>query len=107
MVGGGDVVQELVADFVSKYKLQTDRETRYIDLASEVGELGKELIKGTNYGKTAFMQSAQIEDEIGDCLFSLVALCCEMNIEAREALEKALMKYDMRFIRKGDIGSEV
>lgn len=39
---------------VKKYDLETSPELRYIDLTSEMGELGKELLKGSNYGKQDF-----------------------------------------------------
>ena len=48
-----------------------------------VGELGKEILKGSDYGKTACRNTENAEEELGDCLFSLLALACEMNIDAR------------------------
>ena len=42
---------------------------------------------------------------MGDCLFSLLALCGELGIDAREALEGALKKYSERFAEKADVGS--
>ncbi len=42
---------------------------------------------------------------MGDCLFSILALCCEMNIDAEEALNFALNKYKQRNELKGNIGS--
>ena len=98
-------MQKLVEDFISKYQLQTDEHTRYIDLVSEIGELGKEIAKNTDYGRATFMKSSQITDEVGDCLFSLLALCFELNIDAKDALCNALSKYELRFTDKGDIGS--
>ena len=98
-------MQNLVAEFISKYQLQTDEQTRYIDLVSEIGELGKEILKNTEYGKVKFTKSSRMTDEIGDCLFSLLALCCELNIDAKDALCDALAKYELRFDTKGDISS--
>ena len=98
-------MQKTVADFISKYQLHSDEITRYIDLTSEVGELGKEIIKSTNYGKKDFAKSNHIADEIGDCIFSLLALCSALGIDAEEALSASLLKYETRFTQKGDIGS--
>jgi len=98
-------MQKLVNDFIQKYNLQTDEHTRYIDLVSEVGELGKELIKSTDYGKKAYAQTDDANGELGDCLFSLLALCCSMGIDAEEALEMALGKYERRFAENGNVGS--
>jgi NTP pyrophosphatase (non-canonical NTP hydrolase) len=101
-------MQKLVEEFVAKYKLQTNVETRYIDLVSEVGELGKEIIENTNYGRQKLIlpfETLEMTGEIGDCLFSLLALCCEINIDAEEALRTALSKYELRFANKGNISS--
>jgi len=98
-------MQATVKEFVEKYKLQSDIKTRYIDLVSELGEFGKEILVSSKYGKEKLEVNAQMLDEIGDCLFSILALCCEMGIDADEALAKALRKYEMRFECRGDVGS--
>jgi len=98
-------MQKSVEDFIQKYKLQTNETTRYMDLVSEIGELGKEILKSTNYGKNDFTNNMSIADEIGDCVFSLLALCSELNIDAHEALNTSLAKYESRFSKTHDIGS--
>ena len=99
-------MQKSVHAFITKHNLRTTPQTRYIDLVSEVGELGKEILTATGYGKTEFTLTAHTESEIGDCLFSLLALCTEMNIDAEAALQKALKKYEARFTQKGHISSQ-
>ena len=42
-------IQEKVNNLIQKYDLETSLEVRFIDLASEVGELGKEILKGDDY----------------------------------------------------------
>ena len=98
-------MQKNVEKFLKEYSLGTSVEARFIDLVSEVGELGKEILKGNDYGKTPHKNSLKLKDEMGDCLFSLLALCCESGIDAEEALQGALEKYKKRFSDKGDIGS--
>ena len=92
-----DLMQDVVQQFIGKHNLQADFKTRYIDLVSEIGELGGEITKGTNYGKKDFETNDATALEIGDCLFSLLALCCELNIDAKEAMSKSLSKYERRF----------
>ena len=99
-------MQKLVEDFINKYNLRTNEQIRYIDLVSEVGELGKEILNDTNYGKNNYSHTSQTTDELGDCLFSLLALCCEMNVDATSALQQVLAKYEARFAEKGSIGSQ-
>ena len=98
-------MQNLADEFIDKYQLQTDAATRYIDLVSEIGELGKTIVTSTNYGKKDFEITAQMLDEAGDCLFSLLVLCSELKIDANEALVKSLAKYESRFERKGSVSS--
>jgi len=99
-------MMDIVQDFILRHSLQTDVQTRYIDLISEIGELGKEIINSTDYGKRELVLSEQMTDEMGDCLFSLFALCHAMGIDAQTALDGALDKYARRFADKGSIGSE-
>jgi len=98
-------MQQTVDNFINKYNLHTNEQTRYIDLVSEVGELGKEILKSNNYGREEYKQTPGATVELGDCLFSLLALCTAMNINAETALQTALQKYEARFVQKGNIGS--
>ena len=99
------MMQKLISDFNKKYSVHADIKTRYIDLVSEVGELGKELLQSTCYGKSDFIQINEIADEIGDCLYSLFTLCNELNIDSRESVIRVLAKYELRYQQKGEIGS--
>jgi NTP pyrophosphatase (non-canonical NTP hydrolase) len=98
-------MQNIVKDFLDKYNLHTNAESRFIDVVSEVGELGKEILKGNKYGKRSHENSEGFNDEMGDCLFSLLALCCEANISAEDAFKGALAKYEKRFTEKQSIDS--
>lgn len=95
-----------VYGFLDEYELRCGITERYIDLSSEVGELGKELLKATDYGKVDFRMTADTEQELGDCLFSLIALSRELGIDPAAALDSTLAKYKRRFDAKGRIGSE-
>lgn len=98
-------MQNKVRNFIQDHKLDCPLESRYLDLMSELGELGKEILLATNYGKTNFSPSKNLSSEMGDCLFSLLALCDSLGLDAEAALEGALAKYRARFIQKGNVGS--
>ena len=98
-------LQRKVKELVKKYDLETTSELRYIDLASEIGEVGKEILKGSNYGKREFEVTEELESELGDALFSLICLANGVDINLENALEIVLNKYEDRFSKKGDIGS--
>ena len=97
--------QAQVTRFVQQYQLETDVATRYVDLVSEVGELGKEILESTRYGKADYQPGAGATMELGDCLFSLLALAHQMGIDSEAALAGALEKYEQRFVEKGRISS--
>ena len=99
------MMQKIVQEFTAQHNLSCGVQTRYLDFVSETGELGKEILKSTNYGKNDFTVTETAVEEMGDCLFSLLALCNEMNIEAEEALKYAIEKYGKRFSAKGAIDS--
>lgn len=102
--------QQKVKEFVEKYNLDTSAESRVLDLVSEVGEVAKEILKNTDYGKKAFeldqSQNENLKYEIGDVFYSLIVLANKFNFDLDELLELVLKKYEDRFDRKGSVGSE-
>jgi NTP pyrophosphatase (non-canonical NTP hydrolase) len=97
--------QKSVADFVQKHKLEASVEARLIDLLSEIGELAKEALKGSDYGKAPFTQTQAWEEELADAFFSLVCLANSTGVNLEKALEGVLAKYEARLSEKGDAGS--
>ena len=98
-------MQNIVEEMIKKYDLDSPVELRYIDLTSEIGELGKEILKSSNYGKTNFEKTEELKLEIGDVLFSLICTANCLDIDLSEALDNVLEKYNKRFSEKGNIGS--
>ena len=100
-------IQEIIEEFIKKYNLESSSEIRFIDLTSEIGELGKEILKGNDYGRKEFSNTDNIESEIGDVLFSLICLANGMNISLENAISNVLKKYENRFLKNGNIGSDM
>ncbi|MBR6504291.1 MAG: nucleotide pyrophosphohydrolase [Clostridia bacterium] len=100
-------MQGLVQKIVKRYNLEISPELRYVDLVSEIGELGKELLKSTDYGKEEFKKTENTESEIGDIVFSLTCIANSLEIDIEQALIGVMKKYQSRFSEKGSIGSEV
>ncbi|MFC4540539.1 MazG nucleotide pyrophosphohydrolase domain-containing protein [Halosolutus amylolyticus] len=99
-----DEQQRQVADFVEAHGLETPPAYRLLDLVSEVGELAKDANESTDYGSTP--ETVSIEpDEIGDALFALLAIADALEIDAEEALETAMAKYDARMDERDTPGS--
>nr|WP_158205341.1 MazG-like family protein [Halomarina oriensis] len=76
---------------------------RLLDLVSEVGELAKNVNTSTGYGDDPTAADVE-EDEVGDALFCLLALCEETGIDADDALATALAKYEDRLETTGQAG---
>jgi len=54
--------QKSVANFVKKHNLESSGESRLLDLLSEIGELAKEALEGSGYGKNPFTQTEAWEE---------------------------------------------
>ncbi|WP_440766979.1 MazG nucleotide pyrophosphohydrolase domain-containing protein [Natronorubrum sp. DTA7] len=99
-----DDQQAAVADFVETYGLETPPEFRLLDLVSEVGELAKDANTSTEYGDVP-RELELATDEIGDVLFATLALADSLEVDAGDALEEALEKYERRLSDEGTPGS--
>ncbi|WP_227380093.1 MazG-like family protein [Haladaptatus halobius] len=91
--------QQKVAEFITEHDLQTPPEFRLLDLVSELGEVAKNATESTNYGDHPKQLDVEA-DEIGDVLFSLLAVAESLDINAGEALDQSLVKYGERIEEK-------
>lgn len=98
-------IQEKVKKFCKENNLETSVEHRTLDLISEIGEIAKEILKMTDYGRKPLEFREGIKNELGDALFSLIAIANKFDIDLEEALNTVLGKYEKR-LQKGSAGSE-
>ena len=94
-------LQKDVLEFCERHNLKHNPETWLLDLVSEVGELAKSLLKATNYGKAKLHISKEVEEELGDVCFSLLALANELGLDLEKALIRVLKKYERRIKSRG------
>ncbi len=90
-----DMDQQRVATFLRDHDLESPPAYRLLDLVSEVGELSKDAAVSTGYGESP-ADLAINSDEIGDVLFSVLALAEGLDVDAEAALDEALEKYETR-----------
>ncbi len=100
-------LQKEIATFLDAHDLRCDPATRALDLASEFGEVAKEILKGSDYGKRPVDVTADLREELGDLTFSLYALATELDIDLALALNQAVKKYKTRISSYGASGSDV
>ena len=87
--------QQKVASFIEEQEMGAPPAYRLLDLVSELSEVAKDAAESTNYGESTDELDIN-SDEIGDVLFSLLALANAVEIEASEALDETLAKYNDR-----------
>ena len=101
-------MQQQVADFVAQHGLEAPLPHRLLDLLSELGELSKEALKATDYGKHPLPSGAitpQWEAELGDVLFALICIANATNVTLEDALTSTLKKYQQRIETANSAGS--
>ncbi len=93
--------QQRVATFMRRHRWQHDPVHHALDLVSEVGEVAKEVLLASDYGQQELQFGPAVADELGDALYSLLALAESCDVDAGQALEVALRKYERRFDQRG------
>jgi NTP pyrophosphatase (non-canonical NTP hydrolase) len=98
-------IQERAADFVRESQLEAPMTARVLDLVSEVGEVAKEVLESSEYGRAAFHPGPSWREELGDAFFSLVCVANSSGIDLEQCLLEALARYGARLRERGDAGS--
>lgn len=93
--------QETVDGFLVEHDLQAPVIHRLLDVASEVGELAREAVEATRYGREGFEPSEHWDEELGDLFFSLICLANASDVNLEEALDRVLEKYRGRIAMSG------
>ncbi|MFA6522150.1 MAG: MazG nucleotide pyrophosphohydrolase domain-containing protein [Patescibacteria group bacterium] len=101
-------IQELQAQiklFTANNHLDSSPESRILDTMSELGEVAKEMLKMTDYGKQPMQFREEMKMELGDVLYSLITTANALDVNLEEALQIVIAKYETRLAR-GGAGSE-
>ncbi|MBS3741201.1 MAG: MazG-like family protein [Candidatus Cloacimonetes bacterium] len=98
-------LQKKVKKFTEKHNIETKIEFRVLDLISEAGELSKEFLLATEYGKAEFVPTKDWESELGDVLFCVLFLANSSEINLNDIFSKTLEKYKDRIEKSGQPGS--
>lgn len=100
--------QRKVEAFCEQFKLRAPTVARLLDLCAELGELAKEWLKSTQYGKQPHSSPAteNWQAELGDVLFALLCLANESGVDTEQALDQAMERYRRRIEDAGHPGSD-
>lgn len=84
-------------DFITQYHLETRPAFSLLDIMSELGEVAKELLKGTNYGRGEDTTNRErMREEIGDLMFAVAYLCTLYDVDPEEAMWESVRKFEKR-----------
>lgn len=91
--------QQKVKEIVRIFNFNWPLYVQYIHLVEEVAELGEALTvyngdRKSGSGETALADHNDVEEEIGDVLFTILELCNLINLDASELLEKTYNRYE-------------
>ena len=98
-------LQNKIAAFSKEHHLDSAPEYKILDAVSELGEVAKEMLKMTDYGKSGVKFREEIKSELGDLLYSVTTIANSLDIDLEEAVNSVLVKYEKR-LKKGGAGSE-
>ena len=77
----------------------------YRQLTAELQQEMEQAAEELNFSQSGISHAiSSLEEELGDCLFSLLCLSQCLGLEGEAALGKALEKYEKRFAERGTIG---
>ncbi|OGE70781.1 hypothetical protein A2617_01705 [Candidatus Daviesbacteria bacterium RIFOXYD1_FULL_41_10] len=89
-------LQKEVREVSKKLNLANTPELCCLDLSSEVGEIAKEVLELTDYGKRGHIYNPDLARELGDAFYSLISLANTCNIDLKKELRTSLAKYKVR-----------
>lgn len=98
-------IQQKIKEFCKENNLESPPEYQLLDTMAELGEVAKEILKMSDYGRKPVEFREEIKSELGDVLYSLVTIANTFDVDLEEALEIVLEKYKKR-LKKGSAGSE-
>ena len=94
-----NLIKKKVDDFCKQNNLSNSPEFRFLDLVSEVGELSKEILKSSDYGKKKIQLTENMKSEFGDILFSLITTANAFDVNLETELNSVLEKYERRMTK--------
>lgn len=98
-------LQRRIKEFCQTHDLESSPEHRVLDTMSELGEVAKEILKMSDYGRKPLAYKEELKSELGDLLYSVITIANSFDIDLEEALGLVLKKYETR-LKKGGAGSE-
>lgn len=97
--------QEEIKKFCKENNLESPAEHRVLDVMSELGEVAKEILKMSDYGRKPAQYREELKPELGDVLYALITIANSFDVDLEEAFDMVLDKYKKR-LKKGSADSK-
>jgi len=96
--------QKIIKEIAQAFNYNWSLYIQYIHLVEEVGELGEALTvhngdRKVGNGEKALADHMDLEEEIGDVLFTILELCNQLNLDSTVILEKTFKRYKEKLNR--------
>lgn len=98
-------IQDKIKKFCKEHRLESPTEHNILDAMSELGEVAKEILKTSDYGRKPVKYRKELKSEIGDLFYTIIKIANSFNIDLEDSLNMVLKKYKKR-LSKGSAGSE-
>ena len=96
-----DEFQKEVERIIEEFNFNWSEYVQFAHLVEEVGELGEAITvelgdRKAGSGSSALADHSDIEEEVGDILFSIISIASVFKINASEAMGKAFKRYSKK-----------
>ncbi len=98
-------LQYKVKTFCTQHNLESPPEHRVLDALAELGEVAKEILKMSDYGRQPLCYRDELKLELGDVVYSIMTIANYFDVDIDEAVNLVLAKYEQR-LGRGGAGSE-
>lgn len=93
--------QQKVKEIVKIFNFNWSLYVQFIHLVEEVAELGEALTvysgdRKSGSGEEALADHVNVEEEVGDVLFTVLELCNQLNIDSSIILENTYERYEKK-----------
>lgn len=97
------IYDEDVYTLINQYGASYGVKNRYLDVVAAIEELGKEVEAGSTDNINEFTMSVNMISNVGECLFALLSLCEETQIDPDKALAIATNRFEIMHSKRGKI----
>lgn len=97
-------LQAKIKKFCKEHDFESPVEHRVLDTMSELGEVAKEILKMSDYGRKPMKYKEELKSELGDLFYSIITIANFFDVDLEEALNMVLEKYKKRLSKSS--GSE-